>query len=320
MSKTAMAGMAVEKSGSGPFEERLRRLERFLSPAALRVARFIDRNRVSVVANSAAELARSIGTSDATVVRTVQALGYAGLAELRQSLAASLDGRSTPADHLRSTLVDTGEDVDRAVALVLGIHQAAIAALNAPAVRAAISAGVGVLHPAERILIFGIGPSAPLARYVSMLLRRNGRETDVLDATGLGLADQLLDLRSGDGLIVLAYGRPYREVRAVIEQARRLDLVIVLVTDSLAPSLARHARAVIPAQRGQAGQVSLHAATLAALEALVLGLAACDRERALRSLERLNDLRADVSGDGASTRTSAQKIHSEILRDDNKGD
>jgi DNA-binding MurR/RpiR family transcriptional regulator len=287
--------MAVETSGDGSFEERLYRLERFLSPAALRVARFIDRNRLSVVANSAAELAKSIGTSDATVVRTVQALGYAGLAELRQSLAAALEGRSTPADHLRSTLVDAGADVDRAIDHVLSIHQAAIAALGAPAVRAMISAGVAALNPAGRILIFGIGPSASLARYVSTLLRRNGRESGVLDATGLGLADQLLDLRSGDGLIVLAYGRPYREVRAVIGQARRLGLVIVLVTDSLTPSLARHATAVIPAQRGQADQVALHAATLAALEALVLGLAACDRERALRSLERLNDLRADVS-------------------------
>ena len=48
--------------------------------------------------------------------------------------------------------------------------------------------------------------------------------------------------------------------------------------------------------------MALHAATLAALEAIVFGLAVCDRERALRSLERLNDLRAEVSGDPESVR------------------
>lgn len=292
----------MENPSVDPFEVRLSRLERFLSPAALKVARFIDRNRVSVVAHSAAELAKSIGTSDATVVRTVQALGYGGLAELRQDLAASLDGRATPADHLRRTLVASGEQVDQAIDQVLRTHQVALAALGAPMVRAAISASVTALHPADRILVFGIGPSAPLAQYVALLLRRNGRRSGALDATGLGLADQLLELGPGDGLIVLAYGRPYREVRAVIDQARRLDLVITLVTDSLGPNLARHATTVVPAQRGQADQVALHAATLAALEAIVFGLAACDRDRALRSLERLNELRADVSGDPESRR------------------
>ncbi|HYP63197.1 MAG TPA: hypothetical protein VEQ16_04880, partial [Acidocella sp.] len=49
----------------------LQALEAELPPAVLRVAHFLNRNRVAVLANSAAELAAMIGTSDATVVRTV---------------------------------------------------------------------------------------------------------------------------------------------------------------------------------------------------------------------------------------------------------
>ncbi len=48
-------------------------LEAELSPTALRVARYLNRNRVLVLTNSAAELAANIGTSDATVVRTAVA-------------------------------------------------------------------------------------------------------------------------------------------------------------------------------------------------------------------------------------------------------
>ena len=51
-----------------------------LAPAERRVARFIDQNRAAVLASSAVELAASTGTSDATVIRTVQALGFSGLA------------------------------------------------------------------------------------------------------------------------------------------------------------------------------------------------------------------------------------------------
>lgn len=291
-----MSEQAAEGVETDPFGARLSAAEATLSPAALKVARFIDRNRVAVLAQSAAELAARIGTSDATVVRTVQALGYAGLAALRQALVADLDGRSTPADDLRRTLADTGRNIDRAVDLVLETHQAALAALRAPTIRQKIAAGVEALHPAARIFIFGIGPSAALARYTAMLLRRDGRSAGVLDATGIALADQLLDLRANDAVLLLAYGRPYREVQAVIKEAQRLGLALVLVTDSLAPNLARHASVVIPAQRGRADRVALHAATLAALEALVLGLAACDRERSLAMLERLNDLRVEVGG------------------------
>ena len=291
-----MSRHAVDGSEADLFGERLRAAEASLSPTALRVVRFIDRNRIAVLASSAAELAGRIGTSDATVVRAVQALGYAGLPELRQTLVATLDGRSTPAEDLRRTLAYTGENVDRAVDLVLQTHETAIAALRVPSTQAKIVEGVQALHPAERILVFGIGPSAAIARYVSTLLRRDGRNAGVLDATGIALADQLLDLRAGDALILLAYGRPYREVLTVIKEALRLGLVMVLVTDTLAPNLARHATVVIPAQRGHADRVALHAATLAALEAMVLGLAACDRDRALRALERLNDLRTEIGG------------------------
>lgn len=291
-----MSRHAMDGSEADLFGRRLRAAEASLSPTALRVVRFIDRNRIAVLASSAAELAGRIGTSDATVVRAVQALGYAGLPELRQTLVATLDGRSTPAEDLRRTLAYTGENVDRAVDLVLQTHETAIAALRVPSTQAKIVEGVQALHPAERILVFGIGPSAAIARYVSTLLRRDGRNAGVLDATGIALADQLLDLRAGDALILLAYGRPYREVLTVIKEALRLGLVMVLVTDTLAPNLARHATVVIPAQRGHADRVALHAATLAALEAMVLGLAACDRDRALRALERLNDLRTEIGG------------------------
>lgn len=58
------------------FRQRVAAMADTLAPAARRVVQFIDQNRLSVLASSAAQLAASIGTSDATVVRTVQALGF----------------------------------------------------------------------------------------------------------------------------------------------------------------------------------------------------------------------------------------------------
>ena len=62
----------------------------------------------------------------------------------------------------------------------------------------------------------------------------------------------MLDLGPGDALLVLAYGRAYREVVALFGETRRLALPVVLVTDSLDRSRARHADVVVPARRGRA--------------------------------------------------------------------
>lgn len=278
------------------FRQRVAAMADTLAPAARRVVQFIDQNRLSVLASSAAQLAASIGTSDATVVRTVQALGFDGLDDLRRTLMFTMDARSTPADNLRRTLAEVGASAARAIDTVLEAHREALAVLEADVTRARIADAAAILHPVRRINVFGIGPSAALARYAVMLLSRTGRATRTLDETGLSLADQMLALEQGEGLLLLAYSQPYREVSAVFREARSLSMPTVLITASADSKLAQLAEVVVPVPRGRAERVALHGGTLVAVEALVLALAASAPEAAMTSLERLNDLRAAVAG------------------------
>ena len=242
------------------------------------------------------DLAASTGTSDATVIRTVQALGYAGLADLKQALVASLEGDTTSAGDMRRTLDDLGEDAVLALDIVLAAHEEARATLHSAAFREQLGQALPVLHAARRIVVFGIGPSAALARYVAVLLARRGRSSKCLDATGIMLADQMLDLRAGDVMLALAYGRPYREVIGLFGEARRLRLPIVLVSEAANSALAKWANAVLVIPRGKPQRVALHGGTLVGLEAIALALAAANRDGAVATLERLNTLRIAVSG------------------------
>lgn len=227
------------------FARRLSERRAGLPAATLRVLRFIDQNRVATLANSAAELAQRTRTSDATVIRAVQALGFSGLPELRQALSAAMQRGPTIADGMRRTLEEVGESADRAIALGLDTHRDGLEMLRSAETQAKIAAAVALLHPAERIVVFGIGPSAPLAHYTSMLLRRSGRRTEVLDRTGIELADQLLDLQPTDALLLLAYGPAYREVVTVLDEAARLGSPVALITDTLEGKLAARAQVVI---------------------------------------------------------------------------
>ena len=287
---------SLEEGEEDPFGARLAAHAGALPPACRRVAHYIDTNRTSVLASSAMQLAVAAGTSDATVIRTVQALGFAGLGALKQALLASADRAATPAEAMRRTLGEVGEDTGRAIGSVFEAHEEALAGLRPAAMRERIAAAAAALHPARRVAIFGIGPSAALASYVATLLARTGRRSLALNVSGAMLADQLLDLRSDDAVLVLAYGRAYPEVVAVFDEARRLALPIVLVTDSLDRKLARFATVVLPARRGRADRVALHGATLVCLEALVLGLAAAGKAEAIATLEQLNRLRSATRG------------------------
>ena len=266
-----------------------------LSASSQRVAAYIDANRIEALTKSAAELAWAIGTSDATVIRTVQALGFSGLPELKRELAMSYGKGFSPADNLKRTLSIIESDIERGISFVLSTHQEGIAHVSSDTVRKAIIEAVNVLKRARNIAIFGIGPTAYLAGYAAALLSRNGRRCQVLQGAGSALADQLLHLSGNQALLVMAYGRAYREVAVTIEEAQKMKLAIVLISDSLEERYARRADVVIPAPRGQTEHVALHATTTACLEALVVGIAAADQRLALSTLEKLNELRGAIA-------------------------
>jgi DNA-binding MurR/RpiR family transcriptional regulator len=268
----------------------LRRAHQQLGATGRRVVKFIDENRQIVLASSAAALGARIGTSDATVLRTVQALGFASLAELKSAILNS-GPVSTPADDMRRTLVDLEVATGQALDGILRAHTEGLDVLRSEKCRAQMAAAVQVLDGVERVAVFGIGPSSALATYVSTLLARNGRRSRTIGVTGSMLADQLLDLAKGDALLILAYGRLYREVKAVFAEARALGLPSVLVTEADDTPLAKLADVCIAIPRGRPGQVALHGATLVGLEGLVLSLAAARPEAALASLDNLNRLR-----------------------------
>lgn len=272
------------------FNRMLRQTHQQLGATGLRVAKFIDENRQIVLASSAAALGARIGTSDATVLRTIQSLGFTSLAELKSAILNS-GPVSTPADDMRRTLVDLEKTTGRALDGILRAHAEGLDVLQSDKCRGQMAAAVRLLDGAERIAVFGIGPSSALASYVSILLARNGRRSRTISATGSMLADQLLDLGKGDALLILAYGRLYREVKAVFAEARALGLATVLVTEADDTPLAKLANVCLAIPRGRPGQVALHGATLVGLEALVLSLAAARPDAALASLDNLNRLR-----------------------------
>jgi DNA-binding MurR/RpiR family transcriptional regulator len=264
-----------------------------LAPAERRVATNLVDLGAEAALLSAAALAERLGTSDATVVRTAKALGYAGLAELRQALLVE-GANPSPGERLRRTLDDL-HDQDVLSATITN-HVAALDSLMHAVVVTEFERAVATLNASRRVVWRGVGPSAHLARYGQILTERVGKPSRALVETGTSFADELLTLAPGDAVVVLAYGRMQRHVTVLLERAVSLGVPVVAATDMLPAALGGVPVATLRSGRGTPGLFASHGTTVVLIEALVLGIAAADRQTAESTLASLNELRADIAG------------------------
>jgi DNA-binding MurR/RpiR family transcriptional regulator len=99
-------------------EERVVARQESLSAAERRVARYLADHPEEVAFSSAETLGRATETSDATVIRTVKALGYTGLPALKKILQSTVRERLTPAGRFGKDLDNLGDDPDMVLSRV----------------------------------------------------------------------------------------------------------------------------------------------------------------------------------------------------------
>ena len=276
--------------------DRLKACTDRISPAEQRVAMFFLENREEVLISSATKLARQAGTSDATVVRTAKALGFAGMGELRQTLARELRENLSPASRMVRTLSEVGDNLKSALDVTLDIHQNSLEGLRHDITPNHFQSAVHAITGARRVFIFGIGPSAAMADYFTVQLGRFGIDAMSLTQTGLLLADGVQKFANGDLLMIFAYNRVYQELHVLLDQADRLGLTKILFSDTLGAKLRARVDLVLPVARGRADMLSMHTATLALIEALLVGVASERPGETIANLESLNRVRTALAG------------------------
>jgi DNA-binding MurR/RpiR family transcriptional regulator len=281
-------------TAAATLDERIAAARSTLSPAEDKVADFLAQHREEVVFLSAMEIAGRLDTSDATVIRAAQSLGYSGLNDLKTELRDALRTRATPTLRLGRSLEDLGEHptavLDHVLATEMQLLQDARDTLRVQDFDRALD----LLAGAQRVVIQGLGPNAPLGEYFAARLRRMRRAAVAVGARGQGLADALIDMRKGDVIVVLAYDQANPESILTLDRARKLKLPSILVTDTLGLALIGQFTVALSARRAGGGMFHLSAITVVVLDALLFGLAGRDRAGALDAAEELQEIRARI--------------------------
>lgn len=245
----------------------------------------------SLLFASAQELGTASGTSNASVVRTLQRLGYAGLPALKRELASDLTSAVAPEVRLKQRIDHVGRDLDAIWGEVFDEAAERIEHARRLTPGDALRAAVGFLAEAGEIHCYGVAASELAARHLTLALGRVGRRAQYIGSTGFALADQLLRLRQGDAVVIFQPGRDLPELTVLIDRARAVGARVVLVTDELAERYGERVDAVLTAPHTPTGITAEALTALVVADALLLAMTTLDETRAVETSHQLTVLR-----------------------------
>lgn len=167
--------MAVQNTSLAALLLRIEHSLPNLSKSERKVAAYIQKNPREIIDLSVAALADASGVSDPTVVRAYKKLGFCGYEDLKLTLAQA----TVSPDEIIHEEIDAADSIQ---AVRDKVFQSALFALQFTRDMLdpqTLEAAAGLLMQARKIVIFGLGGSAPVAMDLHHKLLRLGLDTTV---------------------------------------------------------------------------------------------------------------------------------------------
>jgi len=205
-----------------------------LSPSQRAVCDYILSNTEKVAFMTVEQLAAAAGTSTATVIRTVDQLGYPSYKSMREEITHLLiDTKPPTRSELEASWVDSRDNI---LVEVARENAESIEGMLTPFLFEQFPKAVSALTEAKRIAIMGLRSNRGLATYFYTLLREFHPAVSIVGGFGSDeMYEDLLDLGSTDVFFCISYASAFYASR-VIEASRFLhgqEVPQVLLTDKL---------------------------------------------------------------------------------------
>lgn len=264
-----------------------------LTPSELRVAELAVADPRASAARTVTELAAAADTSQATVVRFAQRLGYAGYPPLRLALsaAAAAEQASAP-DTVPGTDISAKDDLATVVAKIGRLNTSAVRDTVSQLDTTVLAAVVDRIVAARRIDIYGLGASAIVAQDLQMKLYRIGRYAQWFSDHHLALASAALLGRS-DVAIAISHSGSTAETLATLQEARERRAVTVALTNFPDSPLGRAAQFTLTTAAREttlrSAAIGSRIAALTVVDCLFEAVAQRDVPATRRALQRTHD-------------------------------
>ena len=238
---------------------------------------------------SSREMGRRYNVDSATIIRTVQALGYEKFADFAQDLREHFVTQITPYSAMKAAEQTNLSIADR-------VRQSVDQDLeNLNALRSNLDADKLVeiasqINHARRIIIIGIDFASSLARSLAYALVRLGFDAEAPTGSSGVVQNKIKILTPKDMLIAISFGRGLRDTIDAVLTARRQNVPSFGITDGNTTPIAKYCDLYLTASIARTSFIDSYAAPTAAINAL---LVACAHSQSTRSLKILRESDAE---------------------------
>jgi DNA-binding MurR/RpiR family transcriptional regulator len=268
------------------FARRLRRTRLRRGAAAQRVVTTLTEDPIWVLQRSSLDIAARARTSDATVIRTIQALGFAGLNDFKQQIEAAARNRCAAADLIERTARDLKPGAGHAFAEAIRVHRRGLAAIRKLTVAGTVQAAVETLCEATRIVLAGPPGWAGCRELFRQTFSTFGLEAIAVEASSGPdpLSNLMAILAPGDVPVILAIPPLDLDETRLAALTRATGRRIIVVTNAPGGTGGNPNLILLCVPSGQPGHIDLAGPMTALMDVVALGLATCCPERTLERL------------------------------------
>lgn len=264
-------------------EERLARAHGRLNPRRRRLVQATLENPAETFFLSSRALARRYHVDPATIVRTIQALGYERFADFTADLREHFKARITPyrimeaaAREKRSVADQVRHSVER--------DMGNLSALGSSLDPLRVLDLARRIHRSRRILVVGVDLAAALSSFLAYGLMPLGFDAEAPAGSSGNLHHKVRLLGPRDLVIAISFGRCLRATVEAVDEAKERGVPTFGVTDSDTTPIARHCDHYLIASIAGVSFTGSYVSPMALLNAV---LVACAQLRPRRSLALL---------------------------------
>jgi DNA-binding MurR/RpiR family transcriptional regulator len=232
---------------------------------------------------SSRELARRHNVHVATIVRTIQALGYPRFADFAADLRRHFVARITPYTVAEAATRKSGS-VAQQIRRSLEHDVENIQLLRSHLDTGRLVEFAQAIYRARRIAIIGVDLAAALSYFLAYALRVLGLNADAPVASSGNLSHSIRLLDRKDLLIGISFGRCLRETVEAMLAARRQGVPTIGITDADTTPIARYSDIYLVVSTTATIYSGSYAAPMALINAI---LEACSQLRPKRTLAQL---------------------------------
>jgi len=262
-----------------------------LAPRRRQMIRTILDHPEEIYFLSSREMGKRFNMDAATIVRTIQVLGYDRYADFAADLRRHFVARITPyttmqaATREKQSVADRlRQNVDKDIA---NLHLLKTSLDTTQVIEVAKR-----IYRARRIVVVGIDLAASLAHFLAYGLAVQGFDVEAPVGSAGNLINKIKILDAKDLLIAISFGRCLRETVEAVQRARQQGVPTFGITDSDTTPLAKYCDGYVVASIASSVFTGSYVAPVSALNTII---AACAHLHPQRTLALLRDYEKEAA-------------------------